>query len=56
LRGIEVDEYAGRQSVGIDVHRRRSVIVRMTPDEQRIGAVVRIEVERFWRLSDLRPD
>ncbi|WP_406070276.1 hypothetical protein [Micromonospora sp. NBC_01638] len=27
-----MDEYDGRQYVGIDLHRRRSVIVRMTPD------------------------
>lgn len=32
-----MDEYDGRQYVGIDLHRRRSVIVRMTPDGQRIG-------------------
>jgi transposase len=37
-----VDEYDGRQYVGIDLHRRRSVIVRMTPGGERIGPVVRI--------------
>ena len=31
-----VDEYAGRQYVGIDLHRRRSVIVRMTPQGERL--------------------
>jgi len=38
-----VDEYAGRQYVGIDLHRRRSVMVRMTPEGQRLGAAVRID-------------
>jgi transposase len=38
-----VDEYDGRQYVGIDLHRRRSVIVRMTPDGQRLGRSVHID-------------
>jgi transposase len=42
-----VDEYDGRQYVGIDLHRRRSVIVRMTPDGQRLGPPVRIENSPF---------
>jgi transposase len=42
-----VDEYDGRQYVGIDLHRRRSVIVRMTPDGQRIGPAVRIDNDPF---------
>ena len=29
--------------VGIDLRRRRSVIVRMTPDGQRLGPLVRID-------------
>ena len=29
--------YDGRQIVGLDVHRRRSVLVRMTEDGQRLG-------------------
>jgi transposase len=32
-------EYAGRQFVGIDLHRRRSVLVRMTETGQRLGTV-----------------
>jgi transposase len=32
-------EYDGRQIVGIDLHRRRSVIVRMTEAGERLGAV-----------------
>jgi hypothetical protein len=42
-----VDEYAGKQYVGIDLHRRRSVIVRMTPTGERIGPVVRIDNDPF---------
>jgi transposase len=34
-----VDEYDGRQYVGVDLHRRRSVIVRMTSDGRRLGTV-----------------
>src|SRR5436190_1956707 len=30
-------DYDGRQYVGIDLHRRRSVIVRMTPEGQQLG-------------------
>jgi transposase len=42
-----VDEYAGRQYVGIDLHRRRSVIVRMTPESERLGSTVRIDNDPF---------
>ncbi|SCE79684.1 Transposase [Micromonospora viridifaciens] len=42
-----MDEYGGRQYVGIDLHRRRSVIVRMTPDGQRLGSAVRIDNDPF---------
>lgn len=35
--------YDGRQFVGIDLHRRRSVIVRMTPEGERVGSPVRID-------------
>jgi transposase len=42
-----VDEYDGKQYVGIDLHRRRSVIVRMTADGERIGPMVRIDSEPF---------
>src|SRR5207302_7078431 len=38
-----VDEYDGRRFVGVDLHRRRSVIVQMTPDGQRVGPAVRID-------------
>jgi transposase len=37
-----VEEYDGRQYVGIDLHRRRSVIVRMTRDGERLGETKRI--------------
>jgi len=39
-------EYDGRQFVGIDLHRRRSVIVRMTPEGQQLGTV-RIDNDPF---------
>ena len=42
-----MDEYGGRQYVGIDLHRRRSVIVRMTPEGERLGAAVRIDNDPF---------
>ena len=42
-----MEEYDGRQYVGIDLHRRRSVIVRMTPDGQRLGRTVRIDNDPF---------
>jgi hypothetical protein len=32
-------DYDGRQYVGIDLHRRRSVIVRMTEDGEQLGWV-----------------
>jgi hypothetical protein len=35
-----VDEsYAGQQVVGLDLHRRRTVMVRMTPAGERLEAV-----------------
>jgi len=43
-----VDEYGGRQYVGIDLHRRRSVIVRMTPEGDRLYLLVTM-VEAFER-------
>ena len=33
--------YEGQQFVGIDLHRRRTVVVRMTPAGERLGAMVR---------------
>jgi hypothetical protein len=32
-------DYDGRQYVGIDLHRQRSVIVRMTPEGEQLGCV-----------------
>jgi hypothetical protein len=32
-------DYDGRQYVGIDLHRRRTVIVRMTPEGEQLGWV-----------------
>jgi hypothetical protein len=42
-----VEEYDGPQYVGIDLHKRRSVIVRMTPEGERIGRPVRIDSDPF---------
>lgn len=42
-----MDEYDGQQYVGIDLHRRRSVIVQMTPEGERIGSAVRIDNDPF---------
>jgi transposase len=42
-----VEEYDGRQFVGIDLHRRRSVIVAMTPEGERLGCPVRIDNDPF---------
>jgi transposase len=42
-----VDEYDGKQYVGIDLHRRRSVIVQMTSEGERIGRPVRIDSDPF---------
>ena len=42
-----MEEYDGRQCVGMDLHRRRSVIVRMTPEGERLGAAVRIDNDPF---------
>ena len=45
-----MDEYAGPQYVGMDLHRRRSVIVRMTPEGERLGEATRI-VNDPWELA-----
>ena len=42
-----MDEYGGRQYVGIVLHRRRSVIVRMTPEGERLGSALRINNDPF---------
>jgi transposase len=45
-----VDEYDGRQYVGIDLHRRRSVIVRMSPEGERLAPAKRI-LNEPWELA-----
>jgi transposase len=42
-----VEEYDGKQYVGIDLHKRRSVIVQVTPEGERIGRPVRIDSDPF---------
>jgi hypothetical protein len=39
-------EYAGQRYVGIDLHRRRSVVVQMSPEGERLG-VTRIDNDPF---------
>ena len=39
-------EYDGRQIVGIDLHRRRSVIVQLSPEGERLGKT-RIDNDPF---------
>jgi transposase len=46
-------EYAGRRYVGIDLHRRRSVIVQLSPGGQRLGAAVRIDNDPFELASQV---
>jgi transposase len=41
-----VEEYVGQQFVGIDLHRRRTVIVRQTQAGERLG-MVRIDNDPF---------
>jgi transposase len=48
-----VDEYDGRQYVGIDLHRRRSVIVRMTPTGEHLGRAVRIDNDPFTLAGEV---
>ena len=48
-----MDEYDGRQYVGIDLHKRRSVIVRMTREGERIGRPVRIDSDPFELASQI---
>ena len=43
-------EYGGRQYVGIDLHRRGSVIVRMTPEGEQLGSDLRVCHERRKEL------
>jgi transposase len=48
-----VDEYDGRRYVGIDLHRRRSVIVQMTPAGERLGPAVRIDNDPFTLAREI---
>src|SRR5215472_202823 len=51
------EDYAGRQVVGMDLHRQRSVLVRMTEDGRKLGtaritnspAALRAEIARAGR-------
>jgi transposase len=50
--------YEGRQFVGIDLHRRRSVIVRMTPEGQRLSVarIVNDPVALSLEIAEAGPD
>jgi DNA-binding MarR family transcriptional regulator len=43
------ESYEGRQIVGMDLHRRRSVLVRMTESGQRLVSAI----TKFLRLEGL---
>jgi len=48
-----MSEYAGKQFVGIDLHRRRSVIVRTTGSGEVLEAVrISNDVESLGRVMD----
>ena len=48
-----MEQYDGRQYVGIDLHRRRSVIVRMTPAGEHLGGAVRIDNDPFTLAGEV---
>jgi hypothetical protein len=56
--------YDGRQVVGMDLHRRRSVLVRMTEDGRRLGTVkitkspaeLRLEIARAGKSPRVVPE
>jgi hypothetical protein len=53
-----MDEYDGRQFVGIDLHRQRSVIVRQSESGEQLWAVriaSTIRSRCSWRSSKLAP-
>jgi transposase len=54
-----VEAYDGPQIVGMDLHRRRSVLVRMTPDGRRLGSARIVnsaaELRRELAKAGVRP-
>ena len=46
-----MDEYDGRQFVGIDLHWRRSVIVRQSESGEQLSAVRIVNVSVAWELQ-----
>ena len=52
-----MDEYDGRQFVGIDLHRQRSVIVRQSESGEQLSAVriTTIRSRCSWSLSEPAP-
>jgi hypothetical protein len=49
----QVEDYDGRQVVGMDLHRRRSVLVRMTGDGRRLGTarITKSPQELRWEIA-----
>jgi hypothetical protein len=50
-----MDEYDGRQFVGIDLHRRRSVIVRQSESGEELSAVGSSTIRSRWDWSSSGP-
>ena len=48
-------EYDGKQFVGIDLHRQRSVIVRQTDSGEQLSAVRIVNDPVGWVCSSRRP-
>ena len=46
-----MDEYGGRQFVGIDLHRQRSVIVRQSESGEQLSAVRIVNDPVAWQLQ-----
>src|SRR3954447_7713915 len=52
------EEYDGPQVVGVDLHRRRTVLLRMTPDGRQFGwsRIDNAPVALALELAEARPD
>ena len=46
-----MDEYYGRQFVGIDLHRQRSVVVRQSESGEQLSAVRIVNDPVAWKLQ-----
>ena len=50
-----MDEHHGRQFVGIDLHRQRSVIVRQSESGEQLSAVPIVKIRSRWDWRSSRP-